>query len=146
MQVKIFNQSNHPLPAYQTRGAAGMDLYADLEEDLVLKPMERALVPTGIYLEVPEGYEAQVRARSGLAIKKGISLVNGVGTIDSDYRGQVQVILINLSKDPVTIMDGERIAQLVFSSYARADLVEVEAVGDLEKTSRQGQGFGHTGV
>ena len=131
------------LPEYETKGAAGMDLKARIEAPLLLKPGKRALVPTGIYLELPEGYEAQVRARSGLAAKHGIGLVNGVGTIDSDYRGEIKICLINHGDDTFTVNDGDRVAQLVFAGYARAKLVITD---ELEKTERGDGGFGHTGL
>jgi len=131
------------LPEYETKGAAGMDLKARIEAPLLLKPGKRALVPTGIYLELPEGYEAQVRARSGLAAKHGIGLVNGVGTIDSDYRGEIKICLINHGDDTFTVNDGDRVAQLVFAGCARAKLVITD---ELEKTERGDGGFGHTGL
>lgn len=134
--------STNPLPGYMTSHAAGMDLYAELAHDLVLHPGARTLVPTGIAIELPEGYEAQVRPRSGLALKHGIALVNSPGTIDTDYRGEIGVILINHGTDPFVVRNGERIAQLVFAPFARATLVEVE---ELEGTKRGDGGFGHTG-
>lgn len=143
MKVKIINKSSHKLPAYETTGSAGVDLQAYVESPIVLEPLKRALVPTGISIELPEGYEAQVRARSGLAIKHGISLVNGIGTIDSDYRGEIKVILINLSDKEFTINNGDRIAQMVFSRHERA---EFELVEELSETERGSGGFGHTGV
>lgn len=130
------------LPRYMTRHAAGMDLYAEPDGDVVLLPGERALIPTGIAIELPEGYEAQVRPRSGLALKHGIALVNSPGTIDPDYRGEIGVIVINLGTDSFTVKKGERIAQLVVAPFVRADLREVE---DLNDTARGGGGFGHTG-
>ncbi|HEX8961313.1 MAG TPA: dUTP diphosphatase [Geobacteraceae bacterium] len=135
-------ESTNPLPAYMTSHAAGMDLYADLAEDLVLHPGARALIPTGIAIELPEGYEAQVRPRSGLALRYGISLVNSPGTIDTDYRGEVGVIVINHGAEPFIIRSGERIAQLVFAPFARAALVEVSELGE---SARGDGGFGHTG-
>jgi len=143
MKVKIVNRSPHPLPGYETDASAGMDLRAFLEEDICLKSLERALVPTGIFIELPVGYEAQVRPRSGLAIKKGVTVLNTPGTIDADYRGEVKVILINLSSDEYIIRDGERIAQMIVSSHARAEWVQVE---ELKETERGAGGFGHTGI
>ncbi|MBC8314620.1 MAG: dUTP diphosphatase [Bacteroidales bacterium] len=143
MKVKIVNRSHHPLPGYETNASAGMDLRAFLEEDIYLKPLERALVPTGIFIELPVGYEAQVRPRSGLAIKKGITVLNTPGTIDADYRGEVKVILINLSSDEYIVQDGERIAQMIVSSHTQAEWVQVE---ELKETKRGGGGFGHTGT
>ncbi|MDQ0507820.1 Deoxyuridine 5'-triphosphate nucleotidohydrolase [Aedoeadaptatus ivorii] len=145
MKIKIVNRSKHPLPAYATEGASGMDLRADLDEDLAIAPFERIKVPTGLYLELPEGIEGQVRARSGLSFKKGITLINAVGTVDSDYRGEITVPLVNLSQDTVVIQDGERIAQLVLARYEKADLIEVEELEELDKTARGKGGFGHTG-
>lgn len=146
MKVKIYNRSRNKLPQFETIGSAGMDLRADLEDKILLQPMERTLIPTGIYLELPQGIEAQIRARSGLAIKKGISLVNGIGTIDSDYRGEIKVIIINLSNESVEIENGERIAQMVFAQYFQPLLEEVKNVDELEDTKRGQGGFGHTGV
>ncbi len=143
MKIKIVNKSNNELPQYQTKGSSGMDLRADLKEDIILKSLERTLVPTGIYLELPEGYEAQVRARSGLALKKGLSLPNGIGTIDSDYRGELKVIMVNLGREDIVIQNGDRIAQLVIMKYERAD---IELVEDLSDSERQDGGFGHTGI
>ncbi|HAQ39785.1 MAG TPA: dUTP diphosphatase [Clostridiales bacterium] len=143
MKVKIVKNNPFKLPAYETKGSAGVDLQAYVEEPIVLKPLGRALVPTGIFIELPEGYEAQVRARSGLAIKHGISLVNGIGTIDSDYRGEIKVILINLGDKEFTINSGDRIAQMVFIRHEQADFELVEELGD---TERGAGGFGHTGV
>ncbi len=132
-----------PLPQYMTEGSSGMDLFASLEEEIVLHAGERKLIPTGISVAIPEGFEGQIRPRSGLAIQKGIGLVNGPGTIDSDYRGEVGVLLINFGKDPVTVRNGERIAQMVISRVFRSTLVEVD---DLPPTRRQDGGFGSTGV
>ena len=143
MKVKIVNKSLFKLPSYETKGSAGVDLQAYVESPIVLKPLERTLVPTGISVELPEGYEAQVRARSGLAIKHGISLVNGIGTIDSDYRGEIKVILINLGDKEFTISNGDRIAQMVFIRHEQA---EFELVEELNETERGSGGFGHTGV
>lgn len=143
MKIKIINKGKHKLPAYQTSGSSGMDLYANLDEDIVLKSLERTLVPTGLFLEIPEGYEGQVRARSGLALKKGLSLPNGIGTIDADYRGELKVIFVNLGKEDIVIKDGDRIAQLVIMKIEKCQLIEVE---DLSDTERNEGGFGHTGL
>lgn len=142
IQVKIVNQSHNELPAYATAGAAGLDIRAFLAEPIVLQPMERCLVPTGLYLEIPDGYEAQVRPRSGLAIKQGITCLNTPGTIDSDYRGELKVILINLDTQAHTIQSGDRIAQLVFQQVTRVAWQPVDA---LTQTDRGEGGFGHTG-
>ena len=143
MKVRIINQSNNPLPAYETSNSAGMDLRAYRPEGpVILQPMQRFLVPTGLYMEIPEGYEGQVRPRSGLAIKNGITVLNTPGTIDADYRGQVCVILINLSDQPFTINSGDRIAQIIFARCEQADILEVET---LSETERGAGGFGHTG-
>ncbi len=142
MNVNIVNHSKHPLPAYETIYSAGMDLRANIAEPISLKPLERALVPTGIFIELPIGYEAQVRPRSGLAFKKGVTVLNTPGTIDSDYRGEVKVILVNLSNDDFIINDGERIAQMVVAAHAKIEWVQVE---DLQETERGAGGFGHTG-
>lgn len=143
MKIKIVKENSFKLPEYETKGSAGVDLQAFVESPIVLKTMERALVPTGLYVELPEGYEAQIRARSGLAIKHGISLVNGIGTIDSDYRGEIKVILINLGNNDFTINNGDRIAQMVIIKHERA---EFELVENLNETKRGAGGFGHTGV
>lgn len=143
MNVKIINTSKHPLPQYETRQSAGMDLRADLEKNIVLHPLERVLIPTGLYIALPPGYEAQVRPRSGLALKHGITVLNTPGTIDADYRGELRIILINLSNDDFVIEDGERIAQMVIARCEQAVLVEVE---ELDETSRGAGGFGHTGI
>ena len=143
MKSKVINKSKHPLPKYETDGSSGMDLRANLDENLVLKPLDRVLVPTGLYFEFEKGYEAQVRARSGLALKKGLGLPNGIGTIDSDYRGELKVILINMSRDDVVIEDGDRIAQVVFMKIEIPNIVEVEEISD---TERSDGGFGHTGL
>ncbi len=143
MKVRIVNKSKHQLPEYETSSSAGMDLRADLSEPIVLKPMQRELVSTGLFIELPVGYEAQVRPRSGLAIKKGISVLNSPGTVDADYRGEVKVILINLSQEDFVINDGERIAQMIVAAHERAEWIEVE---ELNETSRGAGGFGHTGV
>ncbi len=143
MKVKIVNTSKHALPAYETEASAGMDLRANLDEEIVLKPLERYLVPTGLFIELPVGFEAQIRPRSGLAIKKGISLLNTPGTIDADYRGEIKIILVNLSNDGFTIVDGERIAQMIINKVEKADWIEVE---ELKQTERGAGGFGHTGT
>ncbi len=142
MKIKVINKSKHPLPAYATHGASGMDLRADLGEPVALSPMQRSLVSTGIFLELQEGYEAQVRPRSGLAIKQGLTCLNSPGTIDADYRGEIKVILINLSDQVQWIQDGDRIAQLVFQKVERVEWVEAEHIGP---TDRSDGGFGHTG-
>ncbi len=143
MKIKIVNQSKHPLPEYETELSAGMDLRANLEEPVLLQSLERALIPTGLFIELPAGYEAQIRPRSGLAIKKGISLVNTPGTIDADYRGEIKIILINLSKEDFLVNDGERIAQMVISRHEKAEFVLVE---ELNETDRGAGGFGHSGT
>ena len=143
MKIKIVNKSHHPLPAYATELSAGMDLRANIDEPIVLKPMERRLVPTGLHIALPVGYEAQVRSRSGLALKKGITVLNAPGTVDADYRGDVGVILINLSDEPFTIEDGERIAQMVIARHEHAEFVPVDV---LDETERGEGGYGHTGV
>lgn len=142
MKIKIVNRSHHALPQYATALSAGLDLRANLEEDITLQPMERRLVPTGLSIALPEGYEAQVRPRSGLALKHGITLLNTPGTIDADYRGEIGVIMVNLSDTPFNIADGDRIAQLVIARYEQA---EWEAVEALDSTERGDGGFGHTG-
>jgi len=143
MQVKIINQSKHPLPEYETPHSAGMDLRANIDAPITLKPLERALVPTGLFIELPIGYEAQIRPRSGLAIKRGISLANTPGTIDSDYRGEIKAIVVNLSDTPFVINDGERICQMV---VARHERVEWIPTGKLTDSVRGAGGFGHTGA
>lgn len=142
MEIKIVNRSHHALPAYATSLSAGMDLRANLDRPIMLKPFERCLVPTGLSIALPVGYEAQVRPRSGLALKKGIGVLNAPGTIDADYRGEIGVILINLSQEDFVVQDGERIAQLV---VARHETVEWQAVEVLDETERGVGGFGHTG-
>jgi len=142
MFVKLINKSHHPAPSYATTGSAGMDIRANLTEPIVLDPLDRVLIPTGLFMELPFGYEAQIRPRSGLATKHGITLPNSPGTIDSDYRGELMIPLINLSRESFTIQDGERIAQMVI---ARHELVEWELVTDLEDSDRGTGGFGHTG-
>ncbi|MBI2257867.1 MAG: dUTP diphosphatase [Flavobacteriia bacterium] len=142
MEVKVINRSKHNLPKYETNGAAGLDLKANLQETVVLKPLTRVLVKTGLFLEIPQGYEAQVRPRSGLAFKNGITVLNSPGTIDADYRGEVGVILINLSDKPFEIVDGERIAQLIFAKVEQAHLIPEL---NLSETDRGAGGFGSTG-
>lgn len=142
LNIKIVNHSHHPLPAYATALSAGMDLRANLDSPVVLPPLGRVLIPTGLFMAIPAGYEAQVRPRSGLALKKGITLLNTPGTIDADYRGELGVILVNLSNEPFTVNDGERIAQLV---VARHEVVEWTPVEVLDETERGEGGFGHTG-
>ena len=143
MKIQIINKSKHALPEYATSYSAGMDLRANLNEPVVLKPLQRCLVPTGLYTALPEGYEAQIRPRSGLALKKGITLLNTPGTIDADYRGEIGVIMVNLSTEDFTIEDGERIAQMVIARYEQAEWQEVEV---LDETERGSGGFGHTGT
>jgi dUTP pyrophosphatase len=142
MEVKIINKSKHALPAYATELSAGMDLRANLSEPVLLKPLERKLIPTGLYMELPQGYEAQIRPRSGLAIKKGITILNSPGTIDADYRGEICAIVVNLSSDDFLIEDGERICQMVIAKHEQASWV---AVNELSDTERGEGGFGHTG-
>lgn len=142
MKVKIVNQSKHQLPAYETIASAGMDLRANLDENLIIQPLERVLVPTGLFIELPVGFEAQVRPRSGLAYKKGVGVVNSPGTIDADYRGEIKVILINLSNDVLELENGERVAQMVIAKHERA---EWEEVNTLSETDRGAGGFGSTG-
>lgn len=142
MKIKIVNASKHALPAYETGASAGMDLRANLDAPVVLKSLERYLVPTGLFIELPEGFEAQIRPRSGLAIKKGITLLNTPGTIDADYRGEIKIIMVNLSHDDFIINDGERIAQMIIARVEKAEWHEVEV---LEETRRGAGGFGHTG-
>jgi dUTP pyrophosphatase len=143
MKIRIVNHSKHLLPAYETNASAGMDLRANLDSDVLLKPLERSLVPTGLFIEIPMGYEAQIRPRSGLAAKKGITLLNTPGTIDADYRGEIKVIVVNLSNEDFVISDGERIAQMIVAAHEQAEWIEVE---ELETTKRGAGGFGHTGV
>lgn len=141
--VKVVNQSKHPLPEYATDHSAGMDLRADLKEPIILKPLERTLVPTGLLIELPQGHEAQIRPRSGLAFKHGLTVLNSPGTIDADYRGEIKVLLVNLSNTDFTIQNGERIAQMVI---ARHETIEWYPVMELEETKRGAGGFGHTGT
>ena len=143
MKIHIVNKSKHSLPDYSTKSSAGMDLRANIENSINLKPLQRVLVPTGLFIEIPEGYEAQIRPRSGLAIKNGITVLNSPGTIDADYRGEICVILINLSNDDFLINDGERICQMVISKHEQAEFIEVEL---LKETKRGAGGFGHTGI
>ncbi|MBO7255141.1 MAG: dUTP diphosphatase [Paludibacteraceae bacterium] len=142
MKINIINKSKHSLPEYATKYSAGVDLRANIEEPITLKPLERKLIPTGLFIELPEGYEAQIRPRSGLAIKKGITVLNSPGTIDADYRGEIQVILINLSNEDFIIEDGERICQMVIAKHEQAKWTIVET---LSATERGDGGFGHTG-
>ena len=142
LTVKIINRSGNALPAYATAGSSGMDIRADIVAPVFLHPLERSLIPTGVFLELPEGYEAQIRPRSGLAIKQGITCLNSPGTVDSDYRGELKVILINLSNESQVINNGDRIAQMVFQKVEKAALVQVE---DINETKRGDGGFGHTG-
>ena len=143
MQVRIINKSQNPLPRYESAQAAGMDIRCALTESVTLQPLERRLFPTGLYIELPVGYEAQIRPRSGLALKRGITVLNTPGTIDADYRGEIGVILVNLSSEPVTIENGERICQMVIAKHEQPELVEVEVLGETERGSG---GFGHSGV
>ncbi|OYQ33277.1 deoxyuridine 5'-triphosphate nucleotidohydrolase [Flavobacterium cyanobacteriorum] len=143
MTIKIINTSQHPLPNYETIASAGMDLRANLDEPVVLPPLGRAIIKTGLFIELPMGYEAQVRPRSGLAAKKGVTVLNSPGTVDADYRGEIGVILVNLSGEAFTVENGERIAQLVIAKHERAEWIEVE---ELTETTRGTGGFGSTGV
>jgi len=143
MNVKIVNKSGNPIPTYQTGMSAGMDIHASTEENIILKPLERILVPTGLFIELPAGYEAQVRPRSGLAIRNGITVLNTPGTIDADYRGEIKVILINLSNEDFIIKNGDRIAQLIINKYEKIEWVVVE---ELNETRRKSGGFGSTGT
>ncbi len=143
IEIKVVNKGKHPLPQYATPLSAGMDLRANIDEPVTLKPLERKLIPTGLYIALPEGYEAQVRPRSGLALKHGITVLNTPGTIDADYRGQVMVLLVNLSDQEFTVGDGERIAQMVVARHEQAQWTETQ---ELDKTLRGEGGYGHTGV
>lgn len=143
MKIKIINHSSNALPRYESTMAAGMDVRCDIPHAITLQPMERKLIPTGLFIELPEGYEAQIRPRSGLALKRGLTVLNTPGTIDADYRGEIGIILINLSEQPQTIEPGERIAQMVIARYEQAELIPVEILG---KTERGEGGFGHSGV
>ena len=142
MKIKIVNKSKHPLPEYKTKLSAGMDIRANINEIVTLKPLERKLIPTGLYIELPEGYEAQMRPRSGLALNEGLGLLNSPGTIDADYRGEIGIIVVNLSNTMVTIKDGDRICQMVINKVEQAQLIEVDT---LDETERGTGGFGHTG-
>jgi dUTP pyrophosphatase len=143
MKVKVINKSKHALPAYETDSSAGMDLRANLDESVTLKPLQRALIKTGLFMELPQGFEAQIRPRSGLAYKKGISVLNAPGTIDADYRGEIGVILVNISDETFVVEDGERIAQMVVSKH---ETIEWQPVESLVETERGEGGFGHTGT
>lgn len=143
IKIKVINEGHQPLPAYATPQSAGLDLRANIDSSIVLQPLERHLVPTGLHIALPEGFEAQIRPRSGLALKHGITVLNSPGTIDADYRGEVMVLLINFSNEPFTVNDGERIAQMV---VARHEQVEMEVVKTLDETERGTGGYGHTGV
>ena len=143
MKVNIINKGHQPLPQYATEQSAGMDLRANLDEPVTLKPLERRLIPTGLHIALPVGFEAQVRPRSGLALKKGITVLNTPGTIDADYRGEIGVVLINISQEDFVVNDGERIAQMVIARHEKADFIEVEV---LDETERGEGGYGHTGV
>lgn len=143
MQVKIINKSNNPLPRYESEQAAGMDIRCHIAQPITLQPLERKLLPTGLYIELPVGYEAQIRPRSGLALKRGLTVLNTPGTIDADYRGEIGVILINLSNEPQTIEPGERICQMVIAKHEQPELLTVEVLG---ATERGAGGFGHSGV
>lgn len=143
MEIKVINKSNNPLPTYSTEYSSGLDLRANLDNDLVIKPLQRVLVSTGLFIELTEGYEAQIRPRSGLAIKYGITVLNTPGTIDTDYRGEIKIILINLSNDDFTIHHGDKIAQMVIAKFEKADLMIVDS---LSETVRSDGGFGHSGI
>ncbi len=143
LKINVINRGHQPLPRYATVQSAGMDLRANLDEPITLQPMERRLIPTGLYMALPPGYEAQVRPRSGLALKKGITVLNSPGTIDADYRGEIGVLLINLSQEPFVVNDGERIAQMIIARHEQGDFIEVEV---LDETERGAGGYGHTGV
>lgn len=143
MEIKVVNRGHQPLPQYATPQSAGMDLRANLDEAVTLQPLERRLIPTGLHIALPAGYEAQVRPRSGLALKKGITVLNSPGTIDADYRGEIGVVLINLSQEPFVVNDGERIAQMIIARHEQGELTEVEV---LDETERGEGGYGHTGV
>ena len=143
VEIRVVNKGRQPLPAYATKQSAGLDLRADIDEDVILQPLQRQLIPTGLRIALPEGYEAQVRPRSGLALKHGVTVLNTPGTIDADYRGEIGVVLVNLSQDPFTVHPGERVAQVVVARYEQADLVSVDV---LDETERGEGGYGHTGV
>ncbi len=140
--LKIVNKSKNPLPSYQSEGASGMDLHASLDSPITLKPLERTLVPTGLYVEIPVGYEGQIRARSGMAIKHGLTLINAIGTIDSDYRGELKIPMVNVSNEEYTLNDGERVAQMVITKYEKVEITEVKKLSDTERGTG---GFGSTG-
>lgn len=142
MIVKVINKSNNPLPKYATEGSAGLDVHAFLEEPVIIKPLERKIIPTGLFLEIPNGYEIQVRARSGMSIKHGITLINGVGTIDSDYRGELGIPVVNLSNEEYEIKSGDKVAQIILAKYEH---LEFKLEESLEETDRSDGGFGHTG-
>jgi dUTP pyrophosphatase len=142
MQIKIINKSEHPLPSYQTEGSAGMDIYASVKNNIIINPLERVLIPTGLFIALPKGFEAQIRPRSGLAIKQGLTCLNTPGTIDSDYRGEINVILINLSNEVQTIKNGDRVAQMVIAKY---EIGTWDLVDTLDETARGSGGFGSTG-
>ena len=143
MEIKVINKRNNPLPTYSTEYSSGLDLRANLDNDLVIKPLQRVLVPTGLFIELTEGYEAQIRPRSGLAIKYGITVLNTPGTIDTDYRGEIKIILINLSNEDFTIHHGDKLAQMVIAKFEKADL---KIVDSLSETVRSDGGFGHSGI
>ena len=143
VEIRVVNKGRQPLPAYATKQSAGLDLRADIDEDVILQPLQRQLIPTGLHIALPEGYEAQVRPRSGLALKHGVTVLNTPGTIAADYRGEIGVVLVNLSQDSFTVHPGERVAQLVVARYEQADLVSVDV---LDETERGEGGYGHTGV
>ena len=143
MQLKIINKSNNPLPRYESEQAAGMDIRCHLSEEITLQPMERRLLPTGLFIELPQGYEAQIRPRSGLALKHGITVLNTPGTVDADYRGEIMVLLVNLSNADFTVNDGERIAQMVIARHEQGEFIVVD---ELDETERGEGGYGHTGV
>lgn len=143
MKIKIVNTSKHPLPSYTTLMSAGMDLRANLEAAVLLKPLERKLIPTGLFIELPDGFEAQIRPRSGLTLRKGITVLNTPGTVDADYRGEIGIILINLSNEDFIVEDGERICQMIINKYEKAEWIEVD---ELSSTERGAGGFGHTGI
>lgn len=142
MEIKVINKSKHTLPAYETIHSAGMDLRANIEESIILSSLQRTLIPTGLFIELPQGFEAQIRPRSGLAFKHGLTVLNSPGTIDADYRGEIKILLINLSNEPFEIKDGERIAQMIVSKH---EVVEWKPVEELSNTDRGAGGYGHTG-
>ena len=146
MKVRIYNESGHGLPSYETKGSAGMDLRANLKESVTIRPGGFALIPTGIHIELPDGYEARVQARSGLACKKGIGIVNGLGCIDSDYRGDIGIILINFGKEDFVVNDGDRVGQLIVSKYEKVKWEPAQSLAELSETERGSGGFGHSGV